>query len=497
MLNKLMFYKLEYPNEQFSQINLSEFENERLRSNIYHEVFLSYILIIAVVLTFIINYIGINLNIFKLPVVNDNKYYYLGTMIIAIIYIFLIKTFKVKDKNTPVLKFFHSSFCFINILVASFYAILTPASYTQLAPYYMFLLWILSTVILDKIESLFIITVPLIIIVIGISYTNISKNSLITNLLFCFFTYIITYTSSQMNYITHRNEYLIRHVITSKNEDLTVLRATLEEVVATRTSELTKIREYEELRGFFFANISHELRTPLNLIFSSVQILERTCSLNNKQEKYTDLIKQNCYRLMKTINNIIDLTKLDSNHEELSPKNYDIVRTVEDITASVSDYANNKGIEIIFDTEIEEQTLAFDIDKMERVMLNLLSNAIKFTENGGNITVKTYIKDNMFCISVKDTGIGVPADKIPLVFDRFVQVDPSIRRCNEGSGIGLSLVKSLVDMHGGIIQLNSTLGEGSEFIIMLPMIILPEKGNETTSYKGVPIEKVIIEFSDL
>jgi len=105
----------------------------------------------------------------------------------------------------------------------------------------------------------------------------------------------------------------------------------------------------------------------------------------------------------------------------------------------------------------------------------------------------------MFCISVKDTGIGVPPEKIPLVFERFVQVDPSIRRRNEGSGIGLSLVRSLVDMHGGKIELQSVLGEGSEFQVYLPLITLPDTDfqKSTTDYHTVPIEKVIIEFSDL
>ena len=145
----------------------------------------------------------------------------------------------------------------------------------------------------------------------------------------------------------------------------------------------------------------------------------------------------------------------------------DIVKVVEDITLSVADYIENKGIILIFDTEIEEKVIACDPDVVERVMLNLLSNAVKFTEEGGNIFVNIYESEGQVYLSVKDTGVGMSEKAKEQIFSRFVQVDKSARRCREGSGIGLSLVKSLLEVHGGSISVESRLGEGSESTVVL------------------------------
>ncbi len=172
---------------------------------------------------------------------------------------------------------------------------------------------------------------------------------------------------------------------------------------------------------------------------------------------------------MRLINNLLDTTKLDSGYLKLNLVNCNIVNLVEEITLSVVYYAESKNINIIFDTDVEEKIMAVDPDKIERIVLNLLSNAIKFTGSGGNIyvTVKDF-EDNII-ISVKDTGIGIPEDKIENIFDRFVQVDKTLRRNKEGSGIGLYLVKSFVNMHEGTIDIQSEIGKGSEFIINIPV----------------------------
>lgn len=267
---------------------------------------------------------------------------------------------------------------------------------------------------------------------------------------------------------------------------------------------LREAREYDKLKTEFFANISHELRTPINVILSAIQLINLYIDRGqfqvnmSKLTGYTYTVQQNCYRLLRLVNNLIDITKIDSGYYELKLENHNIVNIVEDITLSVVEYVENKGINLIFDTDIEERIIACDPDKIERIILNLLSNAVKFTNPGGEIMVYMYEARKNIYISVKDTGIGIPEDKLKIVFERFRQVDKSLTRKTEGSGIGLSLVMSLVKLHGGNIYLKSEYGKGSEFIIELPIRILDseEKTNLCESVEQ-NIERINIEFSDI
>ena len=278
----------------------------------------------------------------------------------------------------------------------------------------------------------------------------------------------------------------------------------LERDMNEKSRLLNEANEYERLRTEFFANISHELRTPINVILSSLQLLNlktdnpnRTNWCQEEYKKYPAIMRQNCYRLIRLINNLIDVTKIDSGYFSLNLINTDIVNVVEDITLSVVDYTQNKGISLIFDTDVEEKVLACDPDKIERIILNLISNAVKFTETGGNILVNITDDNQYLIISVKDTGIGISKDKQKIIFDRFVQVDKSLTRNREGSGIGLSLVKSLVEMHKGKITVHSDLNQGSEFVIKLPNYLIEEKSDTVNHYIQEDTEKINIEFSDI
>jgi PAS domain S-box-containing protein len=258
---------------------------------------------------------------------------------------------------------------------------------------------------------------------------------------------------------------------------------------------------YDKLKTEFFANMSHELKTPLNVIYGSSQLLQSQSKRNNLKEesidKHTATINQNCFRLIRLINNIIDVTKMESGFYKIKKENHNIVSIVEGITLSITDYTGQKGIDLVFDTEIEEKIIAIDPDKIERVMLNLLSNAIKFTNENGQISVNIYDKKESIEISVKDTGVGIPEDKLDLIFDRFGQVDETIKINKEGSGIGLSLVKSIVEHHEGKISVKSELGCGSEFIITLPVIQLDEQVKEEEIIRTGNVESIHIEFSDI
>lgn len=275
----------------------------------------------------------------------------------------------------------------------------------------------------------------------------------------------------------------------------------LQKSVDEERQRLYEIKEYDRIKTEFFSNISHELRTPINVIFSAIQTYEFTqkdCSCKNAsidRQKYTKIMKQNCYRILRLINNLIDITKIDSGYLDINKVNINIISLIEDITISVVDYMKNKGLSLVFDTDVEEKIIACDPEKIERIFLNLLSNAVKCTPYGGNIMVNIEDHIENICIRVKDSGRGIPKDKLDCIFERFIQVDKSLTRDHEGSGIGLSLVKDLVELHGGTISVKSIDGEGAEFIIYIPCNLVD--GVKEKIVDNTSIEKINIEFSDI
>ena len=279
--------------------------------------------------------------------------------------------------------------------------------------------------------------------------------------------------------------------------------ATLNNDIKESEEKLNQSNEYNKVLTEFFSNISHELRTPINVISSANQLMMLTSNnelpslSEEKQKSLMHIIKQNTYRLIRLVNNILDTSKFDSGYLKLNLQNHNIVSVVEDITLSVIDYVKSKGVKITFDTDIEEKIMEIDDDKIERIILNLLSNAIKFTNIGDEIIVRIEDMDKYIRISVKDTGIGIPEDKLNLIFNRFDQVDKTFTRNKEGSGIGLSLVKTLTEMHGGNIKVNSKLGEGSEFIVELPVSVSEDEDAIYAITSDNKVEKINIEFSDI
>jgi signal transduction histidine kinase len=261
--------------------------------------------------------------------------------------------------------------------------------------------------------------------------------------------------------------------------------------------KINEVEEYSNLKANFMATMSHELKTPLNIILGCVQLMEMQVTDNEAFKKYLKMLKQNSFRLLRLINNFIDINKIEVENLTINLVNDDIIRVIEDISLSIVEYTSLKNIEIIFDTEVEEKYMAFDHDKIERILLNLLSNSIKFTEAGGIIMINIYDKDDHMVISVKDNGIGIPEEMQDKIFDRFVQVDSTLRRRAEGSGIGLSLVKSLVELHEGRISVKSELGKGSEFIIELPIKQVERKLQASIDGSLTNVEKIKIEFSDI
>lgn len=266
---------------------------------------------------------------------------------------------------------------------------------------------------------------------------------------------------------------------------------------------LNETREFNVLITEFFINISHEIKTPINIIYVAIQslgmYLDNYDSENIvKCKEYLKTMNQNCFRMIRLVNNLLDVTSFDSGFMKLNKKNHDIVSVVEGVAQSVADYIKNKNIELIFDTNVEEKIIAFDDDMVERIILNLLSNAFKYTHSGEKIKVNLEDRGSSIIISVKDEGEGISKENLKIIFERFGQVNRSLSREYEGSGIGLYLVKSFVEMHNGKITVNSVEGKGTEFIIVLPVEVVKEEGDykKAILFK-TNIERVNIEFSDI
>jgi signal transduction histidine kinase len=265
-------------------------------------------------------------------------------------------------------------------------------------------------------------------------------------------------------------------------------------------SNFEKALKVEKYKNEFLANISHELKTPINIILGTMQLIKRGIDDENitydNLKRYTEIIKQNSYRLLRLVNNVIDINRVNNGYYELNFTNQNIVKIIEDITLSVAEYMKDRDLELIFDTEHEEIILSCDPDKIERVLLNILSNAIKYTPNGGKIEVTIKKYDEKVEVSIKDNGVGIPKDKLGEIFNRFTQAN-NFNAC-DGSGIGLSLVKSILKLHGGDIKVISEVNEGSEFIFELPIKISDENleiiKHDNTNYH---IEKCNIEFADI
>ena len=265
--------------------------------------------------------------------------------------------------------------------------------------------------------------------------------------------------------------------------------------------------EIESLKSEFFANLSHEFKTPLNIILSTVQLVMNYIEVNNEYPDYNMFnkclsnIKQNSYRILKIANNLIDMSKIDGNFYSINMGNYNIVEVVENIVQSLAEYMKDNKRNIIFDTMEEEIITACDPDQIERIILNLLSNAMKFTSHGGNIYVDMEVNDrcNKVIIKISNDGEKINFEDRLRIFERFTQSESLLTRRAEGTGIGLTLVKSLVKLHHGEVYVNTEFEEGTQFCIELPIRKMKNFKNNNVREKSIvsKVEKFNIEFSDI
>ncbi len=262
----------------------------------------------------------------------------------------------------------------------------------------------------------------------------------------------------------------------------------LEQIVKERTHQLAeqtkqleeqaeKLKEVDKQKARFFANISHEFRTPLTLIKGPVKnALETSDEKVSKEDKL--MILNNADRLLKLVNQLLDLSKLDAKSLELNPVKGDINEFIRAVGSAFSSYANQRNIKYYLSVSEKELFTMFDQDKLEKIIYNLLSNAFKFTPDNGEISLKTVFNNEILTIEITDTGIGIPPENLPFIFDRFFQSDNSLTREYEGTGIGLSLTKELIVLMNGDIHVESKEGSGSKFTIVIPIKQITGEGEE-------------------
>lgn len=260
--------------------------------------------------------------------------------------------------------------------------------------------------------------------------------------------------------------------------------------------------DMDELKKSFFSILSHELMTPLNLMFSSLQIFENHYTNSdylkddNKTENCFQTLQNNCLRLYKQIRNIMDLTKIKNNYFDLELRRVNLVEVIQEIIKSTNGYLENIDREIIFYTDKKNIFVVCDRGCLERVILNLLSNAYKNTEAGGVVYLSLFSKKEKVIITVRDTGKGINKEEVDKIFRPFYRIDNSFTREYEGCGLGLAIVRELVNLHEGKINVESIYGKGSEFTVDLPKKV-GEKTESIVYAVNDLMEQVKIEFSDL
>lgn len=248
-------------------------------------------------------------------------------------------------------------------------------------------------------------------------------------------------------------------------------RERLKFIIEQERQEAQRMHELDVMKLRFFTNVSHEFRTPLTLILAPVEKLMKAAS--EEQRMQFQLIHRNARRLLNLVNQLLDFRKLEVQEIKFNPSEGDIVRFIRDTTFSFSDMSEKKDVSLDFTTSIDSLETIFDQDKLEKILFNLLSNAFKFTPGNGNVSVtinEVHSEEGKWLeIRVKDTGIGIPADQQEQIFERFFQHDLPGSMVNQGSGIGLSITKEFVRIHGGNITVASEPGKGSCFTVTIPV----------------------------
>nr|WP_306467084.1 ATP-binding protein [Thermoleptolyngbya sichuanensis] len=275
-----------------------------------------------------------------------------------------------------------------------------------------------------------------------------------------------------------QTEFTRRLVALLTNPELSIEpeRSSLEQQVVARTHDLQEAvlaaQTANRAKSEFLAAVSHELRTPLTTIIGMSATLLRWSlgELSPRQRSFLQTIHDSGQHLLELINDILDLSQVESGRAVLKLSPFSLTMMAQQSMKTVEEIALKQGVELVLDLRIAPSRDRFVADphRVKQILLNLLSNAVKFTAAGGKVTLRVMADPQYAIFQVIDTGIGIPEQQRPLLFQKFQQLDSSYQRLYEGTGLGLALTKQLVDLHGGRIMVDSTVGVGSVFTVQLP-----------------------------
>ncbi|MEJ9212837.1 HAMP domain-containing sensor histidine kinase [Bacillus smithii] len=298
---------------------------------------------------------------------------------------------------------------------------------------------------------------------------------------------LIIYGISQISFVQERQSLFFRPLIdamkkmsqgnfnidlSSYKEEIGNRNHPFHEIVESITQMAKELGEMEQMRQEFISNVSHEIQSPLTSISGFAHALKNDHLSHEERRQYLQIIEMESIRLSKLSENLLKLTSLESSHPPFQPKTYRLDQQLRRVILSMEPQWRNKDLEM--DVSLNKMTIHADEDLMDQVWINLIHNSIKFTPNNGKITVKTLKKDaDTIEVIIKDTGIGMTKEVQMRIFERFYKADPSRNRSKGGSGLGLSIVKKIIEMHKGDIQVESSPKEGTEMKVILPDTQIP------------------------
>ncbi len=271
------------------------------------------------------------------------------------------------------------------------------------------------------------------------------------------------------------------------------LRYSLEENRAELESANQKLRELDETKSRFFANISHELRTPLTLMIAPLEtLIHRSESISSPEDRdLMNTMHGNGMRLLKLINDLLDLVRLESGRAQVRVQRVEMSEFIHGLSTAIGAVAEDKRVQLHANVQPDVGTVLADPEKLERICLNLLFNAVKFTASGGRVDFTAAKEDGWLVVEVRDSGMGIPADQLPHIFNRFWQADTSSQRKFQGMGIGLALVKELAEVQGGSVNATSVVGKGTTMTVKLPLhltetVVVEDEDREVTETSAEP-----------
>ncbi len=301
--------------------------------------------------------------------------------------------------------------------------------------------------------------------------------------------------AQEIEFLAHTFNEMVQAINERQNE-LRILNLTLEKKVIERTRlleiETQKAQLSERLKSEFLSNMSHELRTPLTSILAWPDLILQ--HYDRKEDVMTGAgqIKKTAQHLLRLINDLLDMEAIDTGRMRIEPVKTDIAPLLKEVSEHMVGFSVSKNVQIEISVQGDLFPIVIDGDRLKQVLINLLSNAVKFSRKGGIVRLAASAKADELVLEVVDHGVGIAEDDLRYIFDRFRQVDGTIRRRYGGSGVGLYLVKNLVTMMGGTVEVASRLGEGSRFTLTFSRFGVPQPPADDEK-PGIPVPETVAD----